>query len=183
MTGRRTSARLAIGLLWASLGAVVLSCHSDVRFDDQSIDAGTAAPINVEPGDAAVADAAADVLACQGVRCGYETDSCNTNSCEMECPQGRQCTGLCGAGCTTDCEEDSQCTLLTGNGARIRCEQRARCLLTLGVSSEGRCEGGSRCDIVCLGACALLCDSGATCSFACTPNAPLAAFTGHASCP
>jgi hypothetical protein len=163
------------------------ACHTEFRFDDQSVDGGGPGGEDgpVARDDAAdVVAAAADALPpCQGIRCGYEIEACTDVSCELECPQRGQCMGLCGPRCTADCEENSQCSLVTGNDARVRCEPGARCLITLGHGGEGRCEAGSRGDFVCLSTCALLCDVGATCAFACSSNVPLAGFTGHASCP
>lgn len=171
---------LLAGLALAAVGAGLSACHSELRFDDQSLDAH----LPPAPGpDAADVSAEHEPAVCQEVRCGYETESCGASTCELECPPHAQCTGLCGPGCTTDCEEDSQCSLVTGNDARIRCEPSARCLLTLGNHGEGRCEGGSRCNIICLATCALLCDPGATCAFACSSNTPLAPFVAHAGCP
>jgi hypothetical protein len=162
--------------------AFMPACHSELRFDDHSIEADA----GMRPGDAGVPDSvpnALDALACPAIRCGYLAESCGATSCELECPQQGQCTGACGAGCTTDCEEDSLCSLITDSGARLRCEARARCSFMLGDDSEGRCEIGSRCNIQCAGTCALLCDSGATCTYACAPGAPMTPFTGHAGCP
>jgi hypothetical protein len=187
-------ARSALPRLWLALTVLGIApglagCHSDIRFDDHSIDAAGPgpAPPPVDASDVTppLDTPPADVMTpeCQDIRCGYKVESCNTDACDIECPQRGQCTGLCGANCTGDCEEDSQCSLVTGSNARIRCEARASCLLTLGDKGEGRCEIGSRCNIVCLGTCALLCDNGATCAFACSSNAPLQSFSGHRSCP
>jgi hypothetical protein len=181
---------LLCGFVLAGLLLGTSACHSEIRFDDHSIDAGGTQPAPdvaadvVPPLDVTPAvDALIPPPACAELRCGYEGETCNAASCDLECPQRAQCSGQCGPHCIADCEEDSHCSLATGSDARIRCEPGARCLLTLGSASEGRCEAGSRCNIVCLSACALLCDKGATCAFACSESGALVPFAGHASCP
>jgi hypothetical protein len=190
MTARSGRTGLLRRFALAGLLLSAHACHSEIRFDDHSIDAGSTQPApdaGVDVGPAVDVVPAVDVLAppptCANVRCGYEGESCNATSCDIECPQRGQCAGECGPRCIADCEEDSHCSLATGSDARIRCEPGARCLLTLGTESEGRCEDGSRCNIVCLSTCALLCDKGATCAFACSTNGALVPFSGHASCP
>ncbi len=140
-----TRPRRAAPLLAAVLA--VIACRGQIRFDDHSADGATAAE------------------GCPNDRCGFVTEHCGRDGCELECHEGDTCAGSCGPSCLVECESD------------------ARCFVTTGEDSTVRCGSGSRCTVQCQGPCAVSCGSAASCLLACPGETTPHPVSGMASCP
>jgi hypothetical protein len=135
---------------WAALllaAAAAIACRGQIRFDDHPADGGAAAD------------------GCRNDRCGFVTEHCGRDGCELECHEGDTCAGSCGPSCLVECESE------------------ARCSITIGEDSTVHCGADARCTVQCQGPCTLFCGSRSTCSLACAGEATPRPVSGMVTCP